>query len=118
MAVVDPKKLVKDVDALMADVDMAGSCCNVPDGKMLVYTLALNPGVKAATGMKPPVGPTNLCAKKKQAGTECQWLHLHPGKHMHMDIASGSWHRKRLRPRCKPDPGPPGVGYSRCTTCT
>jgi hypothetical protein len=44
---------------------MAGSCCNVPDGKMLVYTLALNPGVKAATGMKPPVGPANLCAKKE-----------------------------------------------------
>jgi hypothetical protein len=61
---------------------MAGSCCNVPDGKMLAYTLAL----KAATGMKPPVGPANLCAKKKQAGTECQWLHLHPGKHTHMDI--------------------------------
>jgi hypothetical protein len=41
MAVVDPKELVKDVDALMADVDMAGSCCNVPDVKMLAYTLAL-----------------------------------------------------------------------------
>jgi hypothetical protein len=28
---------------------------------------------------------------------------------------SGNWHRKRLRPRRKPEPGPPGVG-SRCTT--
>jgi hypothetical protein len=28
----------------------------------------------------------------------------------------GGWLRKRLRPRRKPDPGPPGVG-SRCATC-
>jgi hypothetical protein len=31
-------------------------------------------------------------------------------------LQSGSWHRKRLRSRRKPDSGPPGVG-SRCTTC-
>jgi hypothetical protein len=42
MAVVDPKELVKDVDALMADVDMAGSCCNVPDGKTHNYRMTLH----------------------------------------------------------------------------
>ena len=84
MAVVDPKKLVKDVGTLTTDVEMAGSCCNVPNGKELAYTLAL----KAATSMKPPVDLANLRPKKKQRRPAPSANgYIYTGTHMYIDLA-------------------------------